>query len=154
MVPVSREFENGRPFEEFMRFGGPLQLRTIDGRFAVTRLPAESPLPEWASGGPFSSVTRTAGELSIVCREENVPLNVTSERGFKCLCVADPLEFTLVGVLAAILEPLADAGVAVFVVSTFDTDYLMVKERDFEACIQALVRAGHRVSYGKDCEDA
>ena len=120
-------------------------MRTIDGRFAVTRLPVEMPVPEWASLGPFSSVTRTAGELSIVCSEENVPLDVTSERGFKCLCVAGPLEFSLVGVLASMLEPLADAGIAVFVVSTFDTDYLMVKECDFEACAQALIRAGHRV---------
>jgi hypothetical protein len=59
--------------------------------------------------------------------------------------VAGPLEFALVGVLASILEPLADAGIAVFVVSTFDTDYLMVKECDVEACAQALIRAGHCV---------
>jgi hypothetical protein len=146
VVPANRECENGKPVEESMRFAGPLHLRTIDGRFAMTRLPAETPVPEWASLGPFSSVTRTAGELSIVCSEENVPLNATSERGFKCLCVAGPLEFALVGVLASMLEPLADAGIAVFVVSTFDTDYLFVNENGFERCLQALRGAGHYVS--------
>jgi len=128
-----------------MQVSGPFKLRTINGKFAVTRLPPNTPVPVWASLGPFSSVTRTAGELSIVCGEENVPLDVRSERGFKCLCVAGPLKFSLVGVLASMLEPLADAGIAVFVVSTFDTDYLFVNANEFERSVQVLRDAGHQV---------
>jgi hypothetical protein len=130
-----------------------LNLRTIRGNFAVTRLAADAPVPEWANSGTFRSVTRTGSELSIICREENVPLDITSERGFSCLCVAGPLDFSLVGILASLLGPLAEAGIAVFVVSTFDTDYLMVKAREFDNCVRALLKAGHQVSAGQDCED-
>jgi hypothetical protein len=127
-----------------------LHLRAISGNFAVTKLPAEMPVPEWASSEPFCSVTRTDSELSIVCREENVPLDLKCERGFRCLAVAETLDFALVGILASMLLPLAEAGIAVFVVSTFDTDYLLVKASDLDRCVQALRRAGHRVSDGED----
>jgi hypothetical protein len=130
-----------------------LNLRTIRGNFAVTRLAADAPVPEWADSGSFNSVTRTGSELSVVCREENVPFDITSERGFTCLCVAGRLDFSMVGILASLLDPLAQAGIAVFVISTFDTDYFMVKARDFGACAQALLSAGHHVSSGQDCED-
>ena len=130
-----------------------LNLQTIRGRYAITRLAPDSKLPEWADLGSFSSVTRTGGELSIVCREENVPADISSERDFMCLSVADTLDFSMVGILASLLDPLAEAGIAVFVISTFDTDYLLVKARDLKRCTHALLQAGHRVSSGQDCED-
>ena len=125
-----------------------LTIQVLPGLFAVTKLAAAAPAPGWASDGPFSSVTRTSDELSIVCPEEKVPPDVTSERGFRCLRVAGPLEFSMVGILASLLEPLAEAGVAVFVVSTFDTDFLLVKARDFEPAAFALERAGHAIGLG------
>jgi hypothetical protein len=97
-------------------------------------------------GGSFLSVTRTADELSVVCAQDAVPGGVRCERGWRCLRVAGTLEFSLVGVLASLLGPLADAAVGVFVVSTFDTDYLLVKERDFGRAVEALRRHGHPVS--------
>ena len=130
----------------------PLRLRTIPGTFAVTKMSPEMPVPAWASLGTFSSVTRTGSELSIVCDEENVPLDEKSERGFKCLAVAETLEFALVGILAALLDPLVNAGISVFVISTFDTDYMLVSVRDFEACVQGLRVAGHRVSTSEDSD--
>jgi hypothetical protein len=127
-----------------------VHLRTVRGTFAVTKLSAGMPVPAWASLGALSSVTRTGSELSIVCLEENVPLDMKSERGFRCLAVAETLDFTLVGILASLLDPLAGAGIAVFVISTFDTDFVLVRACDFEASVQALQRAGHRVSLGED----
>jgi hypothetical protein len=121
---------------------------SLDGPFAVCRLAAESPLPAWASGGPagsFVSITRTVDELSIVCRQELVPEDVRCERGWRVLRVAGTLDFNLVGVLASLLVPLADAGVAVFVVSTFDTDYLLIKDDRLRAAIEVLRREGHGV---------
>ncbi len=119
-------------------------LVPLEGTFAVCRLDPDSPLPGWASG-PFVSVTRTADELSVVCLEEGVPDGVRCERGWRCLRVAGALDFALVGVLASLLGPLADAGVSAFAVSTFDTDYLLVKDGDYGRAVDALRRAGHGV---------
>jgi hypothetical protein len=125
-------------------------LVSLDGLFAVCRLAAETPLPAWAAGGPagsFVSVTRTADELSIVCRQELVPDDIRCERGWRALRVAGTLDFTLVGVLASLLVPLAEAGVAVFVMSTFDTDYLLVKEDRLDAAVEVVRREGHSVEF-------
>ncbi len=124
-----------------------MTLHSLDGLFAVCRLAAETPLPSWAAGAGtgFLSITRAPDELSIVCRQEVVPADVRCERGWRCLRVAGALDLALVGVLASLLAPLADAGIAVFVVSTFDTDYLLVKDDRRDAAIAALWRAGHRV---------
>jgi GNAT superfamily N-acetyltransferase len=105
-----------------------LTIAPLDGAYAVCRLHADAPLPAWVAGRPFLSITRTADELSVVCSQEIVPERVRCERGWQCLLVAGTLHFSLVGVLASLLHPLADAGVSVFVVSTFDTDYLLVKQ--------------------------
>jgi hypothetical protein len=123
-----------------------LTLIPLDGLFGVCRLAADTPLPAWAEGGPFVSITRTADELSIACRQEVVPDDVRCERGWRCLRVAGTLDFALVSVLASLLVPLANAGIAVFVVSTFDTDYLLAKEGRWDAAIAILRRVGHSVS--------
>ncbi len=122
-----------------------MTLGSLDGLFAVCRLSADAPLPAWAAAGSFVSITRTLDELSIVCRGEHVPDGVRCEPGWRCLRVAGPLDFTLAGVLASLLAPLADAGIPVFVVSTFDTDYLLVKEDRLDAAVDVLQSAGHSV---------
>jgi hypothetical protein len=123
-----------------------LRLVWLKGSFAVCRLTADAPLPAWVTAGEFLSITRTAGELSIVCQEEAVPQGVQCERGWRCLRVAGPLEFSLVGVLASLAVPLAEAGISIFVVSTFDTDYLLVKEEKRQQATEMLRQAGHAVA--------
>ena len=122
-----------------------LALLVLDETFAVSRLSGDAPVPTWANAGSFFSVTRTAEELSIVCRQDVVPESVPCERGWRCLRVVGTLPFSAVGVLAALATPLAAAGVSVFAVSTFDTDYLLVKENDLAAAADALQRQGHTV---------
>jgi hypothetical protein len=121
-----------------------LALRT--GRFAVCRLPADAALPPWASGGTFSSVTRTPGELSIVCAEGLAPEGTKCECGWRIFQVAGPLDFSLTGILAAIATPLAGAGVSIFAISAFDTDYVLVKEENLAKAVEALGAAGHKVT--------
>ena len=123
----------------------PLRLEVVPGTYAVCRLAAAEPLPEWAGSGPFVSVTRTEAELSVVCPQEAVPAAVVAEPGWRCLRVAGPLGFGMTGILASLSGPLASSGVSIFVVSTYDTDYLMVQERDLDRAVDALTRAGHRV---------
>jgi hypothetical protein len=120
-----------------------LTLVYLDGTFAVCRLAADAPIPGWATDSPFVSITRTEEELSVVCREGAVPEGVRCESGWRCLRVAGTLGLSLVGVLASLLGPLAEAGVSVFVVSTFETDYLLVRVADYQRAVAVLRSAGH-----------
>jgi hypothetical protein len=90
-------------------------------------------------------VTRTDSELSIVCREEDVPAAASAERGWCALELAGPLDFSLTGVVSALVTPLADAEVPIFVLSTFETDYLLVREPDLQRSVEALTAAGHEI---------
>jgi hypothetical protein len=122
---------------------GQLALLVLGEHFAVCRLDRSAAVPAWATAGAFSSVTRTADELSVVRAEAAVANGVKCARGWRCLRVTGTIELSAVGVFAALTVPLADAGVSVFAVSTFDTDYLLVKDRDLPAALEALRRAGH-----------
>jgi hypothetical protein len=119
---------------------------TVHGeRYAVVRLDPDAEVPAWAAAGPLSSVTRTASELSIVCREDVVPAGSSAERGWRVLEVAGPLDFTLTGVLASLATPLAAAEITLFALSTFETDFLLVRESDLGQACDALRAAGHTV---------
>ena len=128
-----------------------LALEIVPGLYAVCRLDPGAALPAWAgsaplSGASFLSFTRTEAELSIVCTQQQVPADVRAERDWRCLRVKGPLGFGMTGILASLAAPLASSGVSIFVVSTFDTDYLMVQQRDLDRARHALERAGHTLS--------
>ncbi len=127
-----------------------IRLKLLGDRFAVCRFAAQDTfgvVQTLLSVPPevpprFLSVTRTSDELSVVCSEEAVPHSIQSERGWRCLAVAGPIPFEVTGVAAAIAAPLAQAGISIFLVSTFDTDYLLVKEDALKAAIAALRDSG------------
>jgi hypothetical protein len=121
-----------------------LNLRVLDGQLAICRLEAHAETPTWATSSSLCSVTWTAEETSVVCLESAVPKGVQCERGWRAVMLVGPFEFSLTGVLRAVLGPLADAGVSIFAVSTFDTDYVLVKQSALEAARVALEAAGHR----------
>ena len=123
-----------------------LSLTLLSQRLAVCRLDAGAPLPPWANQGVFVSITRTPEELSLVCPEEAVPDHVLSERGWCCFRVAGPLAFSLTGVLVALAGPLAEARISIFAISTYDTDYLLVREQDLDGAQQILRQAGHLIT--------
>jgi len=122
-----------------------LTLKTLGGTYAVSRLSLDTAIPGWAFSAPFFSITRTENELSLVCSESRVPDEITCEKGWKCFQIVDPLDFSEIGILSSLSRILADAGISIFALSTFDTDYIMVKSPDFEKAIDALTVAGHRV---------
>jgi len=113
--------------------------------YAICKLKPAERVPEWAGGENFCSVTRTESELSIVCVEEQVPRGTHAERNWRLLRVEGKLAFSLTGVLASITSPLADAQVSMFAVSTYDTDYVLVRDAELSRAIQALEIAGHTV---------
>jgi hypothetical protein len=119
-----------------------LTLNILPDTFAVCRLDAEAALPPWAATSSFSSITRTDEEMSIVCLQSVVPDGIKCERDWRCFQVAGPIPFTMVGVLASLVQPLSEARISVFAISTFDTDYLLVKAADLARAIDALREAG------------
>jgi hypothetical protein len=123
-----------------------LALALVPARLAVCRLGAWDDPPAWALASPFFSVTRTGGELSIVCPEAAVPPGVPAEVGFRALGVEGRLDFALTGILSSLLDPLAEAEISVFALSTYDTDFVLVRERDLDRAVAALRDSGHRVS--------
>jgi GNAT superfamily N-acetyltransferase len=122
-----------------------LRLNVLEGRLAICRLDAGEEVPTWATAKTPFSVTRTPEELSIVCPEGSVPEGVTCERGWRALVLEGPMDFSLVGVLASVARPLAEAGVSIFSISTYDTDHVLVREEALDAAVAALRRAGHEV---------
>jgi len=121
-----------------------LELRVLAGSFAVARLEAGAAVPDWVDG-EVTCIARTPTELSIVCAEDRVPDPVRSDRPWKCLEVAGPLEFSELGILSSLTTTLRDAGTSVFVFSTFDTDYLLVRDDKLVTAIASLEAAGHRI---------
>ena len=127
-----------------------LDLLLLDDRLAICRLDARSPIPPWALTETFGSITRTRDELSIVCPEASVPATVRAEGGWRLLRVIGTQDFGLVGVLASLVHPIAQAGVSLFAISTFDTDYLLIKEDHFTRARDALLAAGHSLAVSRD----
>jgi uncharacterized protein len=121
------------------------KLELLPDIFAVCRLDKDAPIPVWATRGGFCSITRTVEELSVVCPQAMVPGGVKQEGEWRALMVAGPLDFSLTGVLASLTAPLAREGISVFAVSTYDTDYFLVKKEQLESAIQSLRTGGHEV---------
>jgi hypothetical protein len=120
-------------------------MEILEETFAVCRLPKDAPVPEWAAGSSFLSITRTREELSIVCDARLVPAGVRKEDGWRCLAVEGPLDFAETGVAASIAAPLANAGVSVLLIATFDTDFALVRSTSLELAVCALQAAGHTI---------
>ncbi|MCB0002933.1 MAG: ACT domain-containing protein [Anaerolineae bacterium] len=123
----------------------PLTLTLLPCTLAICRLDPAAALPDWAAAGSFYAATRTPEELSIVCEQHLVHAGVACQRDWRCLKVAGPLDFALTGVLARLAAPLADAAIPVFVISTYDTDYLLVQAAQLAVAITVLRTAGHTV---------
>ncbi|PKN56139.1 MAG: ACT domain-containing protein [Deltaproteobacteria bacterium HGW-Deltaproteobacteria-14] len=115
-----------------------LKLRVLPGRFAVCRLDAAHPIPGWFRPGPLAAITYTDDELSLVVPDEDVPEGVTAARGWRAFMVLGPLEFSLTGVLASLAAPLAEAHISLFALSTFETDYILVRAKDLDAARAAV----------------
>jgi uncharacterized protein len=122
-----------------------MKLTVLPQELGIARLGAGEPVPAWATHGWFHAITRTADELSIVCEEEAIPAPVRAERGWRCLQVDGPLDFSLTGILAALAAPLGAAGVSIFAISTFDTDHVLVRAEALDKAVEVLTDAGHEV---------
>ncbi len=120
-----------------------IRFSFLSGLWAVARLGPDQPIPTWATALPFASITRTPDELSVVCPRSSIPEGVAHESDWIVIKLHGPFPFTQVGVLASFASPLAAAGISLFALSTFDTDYILIKAAHAAAAQQVLVAAGH-----------
>jgi hypothetical protein len=129
------------------------QLARYPESIAVVRLGPGAEIPEWAESSSVFSITATATETSVVCAARSVPKKARHQAPFTAFTVVPAegsadfdLSAGVTGVLAALLAPLAEAGVSVFVLSTFDTDWILVPKNDADAAEEAWRRSGHEVN--------
>jgi uncharacterized protein len=123
-----------------------LKIRIVPGRYAVSRLDANAVLPDWLQGVGFKAVVYSADETTLVCLEERVPCDITSERGWACLRTIGPFPFDAAGVVASLIAPLSNNAIGIFVVCTFDGEHVLVPDKRLYAAIEYLEAAGHTVS--------
>lgn len=119
-----------------------LKFRRLPGLYAIVRLAADASVPEWTRKGDFTSITRTADELSIVCPTENLTADVRSPQRWLCLKLEGPFPFSQTGVLLSFIQPLSEKDIPIFAISTYDTDYVLIQE-EFAWAMEVLRKAGH-----------
>jgi hypothetical protein len=124
-----------------------LTLIILRETLAICRMDKEAPVPNWAFQGGLSSITRTKDELSIVCPQINIPKGIICNQGWSCLKVKGPLDLSSTGIISSIAKTLGKEGISLFSISTYDTDYVMVKEKDLEKAIFALTEAGQQIQW-------
>lgn len=122
-----------------------LALSIIPETLTICRLASDAAAPAWAMAASFWSITRTADELSIVVATGCVPAGVQAEGAWRALKIAGPIPLTAVGILASVADPLARAGINLFAISTFDTDYILVAAERLKDAVLTLSDAGHIV---------
>lgn len=148
----SRKVQTEECFEidDFRRnpaFGGTvMQLKEIKGHYSVVRLNPDSAVPNWAFQGTFFFIGKTDEELSLVCESSVVPaIEAKREDNWRMIKVIGPLDFGLTGILSAIARPLAEAKISIFALSTFDTDYVLVKSDNFTRATEVLKNSGFTI---------
>ena len=128
-----------------MTISHQLLLTLFPKFYAIARFSPDDPVHIDYSRTSFFTLTRTADELSIVCEQSDLPSGVRAERDRRLLRIESVINFELTGVLSALAAPLAEAEISIFAVSSFDTDYLLIANRDIEPAIAVLENAGHRI---------
>jgi len=124
-----------------------LILTVLKDKFAVSSLSSVKEIPDWALKSPFLSITRTSDELSVVTISDTVPAGTLSEKGWRCIKIKGPLSFSETGILSFLIFPLAGSKISVFIISTYETDYIMVKDEHLSAVINILSEGGHTVNH-------
>ncbi len=122
-----------------------LTFSVLAQRLAICRLAPDAALPRALTFLPFWSATRTPEEFSLVVPEERVLEEWKCESGWRCLKIEGPLDLSLTGIMAGVSATLAGAGISIFAISTFDTDYILVRAADLDKAIEALTAKGHEV---------
>lgn len=121
-----------------------MEIKQLTGKFAVAKLPPKNKLPDWVDfSESFCSVTHTEDEISIVLPQAQVPGNLKCEKDMICFKIIGPLDFSLNGILAALISPLAKAKIPIFTIATYETDYILIHERYVDSARKVLMDERH-----------
>ena len=120
-----------------------VRLSLLNDVYGIARLAPDAPHPAWASGAGFTSLSRTTTELSVVCRDQLIPSNVRADRQWRCIQLVGPFAFDQTGIVLSVIRPLSEAGIGIFVISTYDGDVVLVKAPDLSRSKTLLIGAGH-----------
>ena len=122
-----------------------LAFSVLPDKLAVYRFDPQVAIPDLSAASSFFSITRTQDELSVVCAENDLGPEVQCEKGWRCIKLHGPFNFSETGILSSMVHPLAKAAVPVFAISTFDTDYLLIKATDLKTALKVLTREGLKI---------
>ena len=120
-----------------------LQLSLLDEIYGICVFENDTPIPEWAAAASFCSIIRTQKELTIVCPQNTIDSDCEYDADWRCFRVDGSFDFNQIGVISSLAAPLAQAGISIFVVSSFDTDYILVKGENVEQTIAVFSDNGH-----------
>jgi hypothetical protein len=123
-----------------------LTMKLLKEKYGVVRLDKTDLIPEWAKNSEFYSITKTEDELSIVCSQNRIPGDVKCESDWRILKVEGTLDFSLIGIVSSISTVLAQKKISIFAISTYDTDYILVKDKDIENAINSLSNEKYEVT--------
>ena len=123
-----------------------LKISLLKDKYGICTLPNDAPIPDWVSNESLASITRTDKELTIVCRQDIIPSELKSDLNWRCFKIDGSFDLNQIGVISSISSPLADAGISIYVISTYDTDYFLVKEDNLEQTISTLSNSGHSIA--------
>jgi len=115
-------------------------LSILPEKLGVCHFAAKSEIPDWAEDASFCSITRTKEELSIICPQNKIPAGVLTEQNWRVFKVEGPLGFTTSGIVAGFSAPLAKAEISILYVSTYETDYILVEEKNLEKAAKILAK--------------
>lgn len=115
-----------------------LNLQLLPAIYGVCKLSPNDSIPKWATASTFYSITKTSEELSIVCLQENIPSSIQCEKDWRILKIKGPLDFSLIGILSSLSNLMALNQISIFALSTYDTDYILIKQKDIDNAIQML----------------
>lgn len=122
-----------------------LNLKLLKGEYSVCRFDKNDEIPKWIFNEEFFSITKTEDELSIVCLQDNIKENIKCEKGWKVLKIEGPLDFSLIGILSRISTLMANNDISIFAISTYDTDYILIKEESINKAIKVLEDSNYNI---------
>lgn len=120
-------------------------ISVFSDKYGVCRLDTHEEIPSWAKEGEFYSITKTRDELSVICLEKNIPASIRCERDWRIMKMEGPLDFSEIGILTGMITPLAQNGISILAVSTFDTDYVLVKNDKLADARRVLEKTGFNI---------
>lgn len=121
-----------------------INLRIVPGAYSVVRLAADASIPDWFNGTGFSAMVRSDDELTLVCLQDRVPQEVEAEPNWRCFRSLGPIPFNATGIVQALIQPISEHGIGVFVLCTFDGEHILVPAKEWDRAARLLEEAGHR----------